>query len=107
MPKLALGVSEGDASATRIIALPLSLKNAKEKPMSNGNDIIIKGGSVDIIFNDSDYPPGNNGSHKGQRKMQKIVVTDAQDDVVYDSESADVKRWTVTVTTGAATEEEA
>ncbi len=75
--------------------------------MSNGNDIIIKGGSVDIIFNDSDYPPGNNGSHKGQRKMQRIVVRDGQDNLVYDSENVDVKRWMVTVTTGALAEEEA
>ena len=75
--------------------------------MSNGNDIIIKGGSVDIIFNDSAYPPGNNGSHKGQRKMEQIVVTDAQDNVVYDSQNSDVRHWKVTVTTGALTEEEA
>ena len=70
--------------------------------MSNGtgNDIIIKGGSVDIIFNDSVFPAGNNGSHKGQRKIQQIVVTDDQGVVQYDSNPADVRRWTVTITTG-------
>ena len=73
--------------------------------MSNGNDIIIKGGSVDIIFNDADYPPGNNGSHKGQRKMQHIVVADGQNNVMYDSQNADVKHWKVTVTTGADDEQ--
>ena len=75
--------------------------------MSNGNDIIIKGGSVDIIFNDNDYPPGGNGSHKGQRKMQQIVVLDGQNNPVYDSQNADVKRWQVIVTTGALTEQDA
>ena len=70
--------------------------------MANGGDIIIKGGSVDITFDDAVYPPGNSGSHKGQRKMQRIVVTDGGEAVQYDSEAADVKRWTVTVLTNAA-----
>ena len=75
--------------------------------MSNGtgNDVIIKGGSVDIIFNDADYPPGSNGSHKGQRRMQQIIVLDANNQVQYDSAAADVKRWTVRVVTGQSTEE--
>jgi hypothetical protein len=73
--------------------------------MANGNDIIIKGGSVDIIFNDRDYPGGGNGSHKGQRKMERIVVSDAQNNVVYDSQNADVKHWQVAVTTGADLEQ--
>lgn len=69
--------------------------------MSNGGtDIIIKGGSVDIIFSDAVYPPGSNGSHKGQRKLQQIVVLDANDQVQYDSGATDVKRWTVKVVTG-------
>ena len=68
--------------------------------MSNGGtDIIIKGSSIDITFDDSQYPGGGNGSHKGQRKMRRIVVVDDQQQVQYDSQSADVKKWTVTVST--------
>lgn len=74
--------------------------------MSNGSDIIIKGSSVDVIFDDSVYPPGNNGSHKGQRKLERIIVTDAQGATQYDSASADVKKWTVKVVAGQITEEE-
>jgi len=71
--------------------------------MSNGGtDIIIKGSSIDITFDDLLYPGGGNGSHKGQRKMRRIVVVDDQQQVQYDSDSqsADVKKWTVTVSTG-------
>ena len=67
--------------------------------MANGGDIIIKGTSIDITFDDAKYPPGGNGSHKGQRKMQRIVVTDGQDQVTFDSQLQDVKKWTVTVST--------
>ena len=68
--------------------------------MANGGDIIIKGTSIDITFDDAKYPPGANGSHKGQRKMQRIVVTDGQEQVKYDSQAEDPKKWTVTVLTG-------
>jgi hypothetical protein len=74
--------------------------------MANGGDIIIKGSSVDITFDDAVYPPGNSGSHKGQRKMQRILVTDGGQAVQYDSEAADVKKWTVTVLTNASAAEE-
>lgn len=69
--------------------------------MSNGGtDIIIKGTSIDITYDDSLYPNMGHGSHKGQRKMQKIVVVDGQGQVQFDSQSADVKKWTITVSTG-------
>ena len=71
--------------------------------MSNGSsgDIIIKGSSVDITFDDSLFPGAGKGSHKGQRKMRRILVVDDQQQVQYDSDSqsADVKKWTVTVST--------
>jgi hypothetical protein len=68
--------------------------------MSNGGtDIIIKGSSIDITFDDSLYPGAGHGSHKGLRKMRRIVVVDDQQQVQYDSQSADVKKWTVTVST--------
>ncbi len=71
--------------------------------MSNGGDIIIKGGSLEIQFDDSVYPPGDgHGSHLGQRKMQRIVVVDDQQVVKYDSHNDDPKKWTITVLTGAA-----
>ena len=67
---------------------------------TGGTDIIIKGSSIDISFNDSLYPDRGNGSHKGQRKMQRIIVVDDQQQVQYDSQSNDVKKWSVTVLTG-------
>ena len=67
---------------------------------TGGTDIIIKGSSIDISFNDSLYPGGGNGSHRGQRKMNRIIVVDGQQQVKYDSNSEDVKKWTVTVLTG-------
>jgi hypothetical protein len=67
---------------------------------TGGTDIIIKGSSIDISFTDSLYPDRGNGSHKGQRKMQRIIVVDDQQQVKYDSRSDDVKKWTVTVLTG-------
>jgi hypothetical protein len=38
----------------------------------------------------------------GETKMQRIVVTDGDEAVQYDSEAADVKMWMVTVLTNAA-----
>jgi hypothetical protein len=67
---------------------------------SGGADIIIKGSSIDITFDNSVYPDQGRGSHKGQRKMQRIIVIDDQENVKYDSQSDDVKKWTVTVLTG-------
>ena len=75
--------------------------------MANGGDIIIKGGSVDINFDDAVYPPGNSGSHANQgMRMQRILVTDEQNQTKYDSgQSGAVARWTVTVMTNQAAEE--
>lgn len=53
--------------------------------MANGNDIIIKGGSVDIDYDDSIYPkdPGNPKKHKNNgKKITKVVITG---DINFDS----------------------
>ncbi|MCM3871187.1 MAG: hypothetical protein ND895_10915 [Pyrinomonadaceae bacterium] len=50
---------------------------------NGGNDIIIKGGSAEIIFNDEVYTP--EGSHtyaNAQRKIVRVVITG---DIEYDS----------------------
>jgi len=52
--------------------------------MANGtNDIIIKGGSAEIIFNDEVYTP--EGAHtyaNAERKIVRVVITG---DIEYDS----------------------
>jgi hypothetical protein len=54
--------------------------------MSGGSgDIIIKGGSVEVIFDSELYPedPKNPGSHKNpNRKITRIVISG---DISYDS----------------------
>jgi hypothetical protein len=43
--------------------------------MSDGSgDIIIKGGSVQLEFNDKVYPP-NNGHKNDELKITKVVIT--------------------------------
>jgi len=66
--------------------------------MANGADIIIKGGSVDISFDDAVYPPGN-GSHSNRdARLQRILITDEENQTKYDSgQSGAVNKWTVTV----------
>ena len=56
--------------------------------MANGNDIIIKGGSVDIDYDESLYPkePGNSRNHKSyDKKITRVTVKDDSGDVRYDS----------------------
>jgi hypothetical protein len=67
--------------------------------MANGADIIIKGGSVDISFDNAVYPPGNSGSHSNSgARMQRILITDEQNQTKYDSgQSGAVGKWTVSV----------
>jgi hypothetical protein len=67
--------------------------------MANGADIIIKGGSVDISFDDAVYPPGNSGSHSNSgARMQRILITDEHDQTKYDSgQSGTVGKWTVSI----------
>ncbi|MFN2498160.1 MAG: hypothetical protein ABR557_03645 [Pyrinomonadaceae bacterium] len=70
--------------------------------MANGSDIIIKGGSVDIDFDDDKYPkePSHPRNHKGaDQTITRVTVEDENYAVQYDSETAnaDPTRWTVHV----------
>jgi hypothetical protein len=53
--------------------------------MANGADIIIKGGSVELEFDDAVYPkePSNPKKHKNQsKKVTRVVITG---DIAFDS----------------------
>jgi hypothetical protein len=53
--------------------------------MANGNDIIIKGGSVDIDYDEGVYPkdPGNPKKHKNQnKKITRVLISG---DINFDS----------------------
>ncbi len=54
--------------------------------MANGGDIIIKGGSCDLIFDDSMYPadPSDPRKHKNKnnQKVTRVVITG---DITFDS----------------------
>lgn len=53
--------------------------------MANGNDIIIKGGSVDLDYDEDVYrkDPGNPKKHKNQNnKITRVVITG---DINFDS----------------------
>jgi hypothetical protein len=53
--------------------------------MASGDDIIIKGGSVDLIYDESRYPsdPKDPSSHKNEnRKITRVVITGG---IVFDS----------------------
>ena len=69
--------------------------------MANGGDIIIKGGSVDIDFDDAVYPKesGKPRNHKGSQKITRVTVADDNNTVKYDSdqEVTDPTRWTISV----------
>lgn len=69
--------------------------------MANGGDIIIKGGSVDIDFDDAVYPkePSKPRNHTGKQKITRVTVADENNALKYDSdlESADPTRWTISV----------
>jgi hypothetical protein len=54
--------------------------------MANGGDIIIKGGSVDIRYDDSLYrKEGEWGHVDPDKRMTRITVTDESGKTVYDS----------------------
>jgi hypothetical protein len=55
--------------------------------MANGHDIIIKGGSVDIDFDDELYArQGNSRSHRSpNNKIIRITVVDDAGSTQYDS----------------------
>jgi hypothetical protein len=58
--------------------------------MADGGDIIIRGGSVDLEYDDAVYPkePGNPKKHRANdKKIRQITVTDNANPVplLYDS----------------------
>ena len=54
--------------------------------MANGGDIIIKGGSVDILYDDSLYRKQGEWSHTNdQKRMTRITVADESGKTLYDS----------------------
>ena len=70
--------------------------------MANGADIIIKGGSVDIEYDDAVYPvePGKPRNHKSHdHTIARVTVADGGGISKYDSdkESVDLSTWTITV----------
>lgn len=71
--------------------------------MAEGEDIIIKGGSIELEFDDVVYPrnPSNPRKHQNpNRKISRIVVVDENGGQKYDSgESQNGMRWTITVST--------
>ncbi|HEV2829578.1 MAG TPA: hypothetical protein VGW76_18410 [Pyrinomonadaceae bacterium] len=71
--------------------------------MSEGEDIIIKGGSIELEFEDSVYPrnPSNPKKHQNpNRKISRIVVVDENGGQKYDSgESPNGMKWTITIST--------
>ena len=71
--------------------------------MAEGEDIIIKGGSIELEFDDAVYPnnPSEPKKHKNpNRKISRIVVVDENGGEKFDSgESQNGMKWTITVST--------
>ncbi len=70
--------------------------------MANGGDIIIKGSSVDIDYDDVVYKPvnGKPRNHKSDDQMiTKVTVEDAGGTTKYDSstQQANPSDWKITV----------
>lgn len=70
--------------------------------MANGGDIIIKGSSVDIDYDNNYYPtePGKRSHKNDKQTITRVTVEDAGGTSKYDSardSSADPTTWTVTV----------
>lgn len=54
--------------------------------MANGGDIIIKGGSCDLIFDDSMYPKDSGDPKKHKNKNnQKVTRVQITGDITFDS----------------------
>ena len=71
--------------------------------MANGGDIIIKGGSVDLTFDDDVYKKDDPSKPKKHRnsngKITKIVVVDENGAEKCNSgDSPSGLKWTITVT---------
>ena len=71
--------------------------------MSDGGaDIIIKGGSVELDYDETQFPknPGDPKKHENpSRRITKIVVVDDRGVERLNEESNGGLKWTVTVTT--------
>lgn len=70
--------------------------------MANGADIIIKGSSVDIDFDDDKYPKeaGKPRNHKAaDQTITRVTLEDGNNNMQYDSntDAADPSRWTIHV----------
>jgi hypothetical protein len=68
--------------------------------MENGGDIIIRGGSVDIDYDNAVYPtePGKRGHNNDKQTITRVTVEDAGGTSQYDSGGgADTSTWTITV----------
>lgn len=69
--------------------------------MANGGDIIIKGGSVDIDYDNAVYPaePGKRGHKNDKQRITRVLVEDAGGTSQYDSDdvAADTSTWKITV----------
>ena len=58
--------------------------------MANGGDIIIKGGSVDILYDDAVYRKEGEWSHRADgKRITRITVVDDTGKGVYDSGEID------------------
>lgn len=70
--------------------------------MADGGDIIIRGGSVDLDYDDSVYPPENGRPRKHlakNKRIRQITVADG-DTILYDSgDHPDGLLYTVSVLT--------
>ena len=67
-----------------------------------GGDIIIKGGSVDVNFDETLYKkdPADPRKHENaNRTITKITIVDENKETVYDSGDGGSLKWTVTVST--------
>ncbi len=53
--------------------------------MSNGSDIVIKGGSCEITLNDDIYTPDPTSPHTYSNPQKKIVRVVITGDIEYDS----------------------
>lgn len=78
--------------------------------MSNGSsgDIIIKGSSVDIDYDDAKYPkePGKPNNHKSNdHAITRVTVEDANNTMLFDSsrDAADPSKWIIHVFCSAPT----
>jgi hypothetical protein len=67
-----------------------------------GSDIIIKGGSVELTFDDGIYQKESNdpGTYKNQdRQITRVVVLDEEGKIKFDSGASTGLRWRITVST--------